>query len=98
VNLTFDEVKVFPKFLLSEEEYKDAVINFTMMHSNGYIRRPNVIGYCTVDLSAVHNRSTHEIRARFFPLTRNDSPGEIYGYLKLDILVMDINDTIPGYD
>jgi hypothetical protein len=96
LNLTFDEVKVFPPVALSYDEYNRVDIIFTMMHSNGMIRTPMVIGKCNVDLSAVHGRNTHEVRGRylllnrFFPLCRDLEPGAIYGYLKLDILVFQV--------
>ncbi len=34
------------------------------MHSNGMLRKPTLIGECSVDFSAVHNRSTHEVKGR----------------------------------
>ena len=64
VNVVFAEIKVFNKIQLSRKEYNHATIDFKMMHSNGMIRKPMFIGECSVDLSAVHNRSTHEVKGR----------------------------------
>lgn len=35
---------------------------------------------------------------RFFPLTKVKYPADIVGYIKLDILVIDVSDQLPGYD
>lgn len=56
---------VIPNIYLTENEFKEATINFKMMHSKGYFRSPTLIGQCCVDLSAVHARITHEVRGRF---------------------------------
>jgi len=55
---------VIPDLYLSEHEFKDAIVSFRMMNSKGYIRKPTLIGECSVDLSAVHARITHEVRGR----------------------------------
>lgn len=64
LNLTFDETKVFAPVALSEAEYNEATIDFRMMHYTGMIRKHQIIGTCNVDLSAVHARSTHEVKGR----------------------------------